>query len=132
MTVENVYYDCYADHRETILFDEIVLYSRWLAASSTIIVRYLPERVVRQFDYQHTIPRQPSDSALIAMTRRRLDEVFANWDHHMVPAEARATTSERDWSCVDGYITSYYRVSHLYMLPTAPRSPPRPAHKEIL
>ncbi|XP_058784587.1 uncharacterized protein LOC131659411 [Vicia villosa] len=50
----------------------------------------------------------------------------------MVPEEARATRAESDWSCVEGYITWYYRVSHPYMLPAAPRDPPRPAHEEIL
>ncbi|XP_058733124.1 uncharacterized protein LOC131604718 [Vicia villosa] len=90
MAVEDVRYDCYADHRETVPFDEITLYSRWLAASSTIIVRYLLECVMRQFGYTQTIPHDPTVSALIAMTRRKLDEFFPNWEHHMVPEEAQA------------------------------------------
>ncbi|XP_058783156.1 uncharacterized protein LOC131657814 [Vicia villosa] len=51
MAYEDVHYDCYAEHRETIFFDEITLYSGWLAARSTIIVRYLLERIMRQFGY---------------------------------------------------------------------------------
>ncbi|XP_058742319.1 uncharacterized protein LOC131614782 [Vicia villosa] len=98
MATEDIHFDYYGDHHETVPFDEIALYSRWLASSSTII----------------------------------LDEVFADWEHHMVLAEARETTSEKDLSCVEGYITWYYRISHTYMLPTAPGSPSRPAHKEIL
>ncbi|XP_058732877.1 uncharacterized protein LOC131604458 [Vicia villosa] len=88
--------------------------------------------VMRQSGYQQTIPRHPSISAPIAMTHRQLDDVFVDFEHHMVPDEARATKSDVDWSCVDGYITWYYRVSYPYLIPTAPRSPPRPAHEEIL
>ncbi|XP_058753024.1 uncharacterized protein LOC131626212 [Vicia villosa] len=104
-TAEDVRCDCYDDLRETVPWDDIALYYRWLTVSSTIIVYYLPEHVMLQFGYQQTIPRRPSDSASIAMTCRKLDEVFANWEHHMVPDEARATKVVVDWSCVDGYIT---------------------------
>ncbi|XP_058733766.1 uncharacterized protein LOC131605426 [Vicia villosa] len=130
--VEDVRYDCYAEHQETVPFDEIALYSGWLASSSAILVCYLPERVMRQFGYAQTIPRDPIVSAPITMTRRQLDEVFADWENHMVPEEARATRAKSDWSCVEGYITWYYRVSHPYMLPATPGDPPRLAHEEIL
>ncbi|XP_058781486.1 protein MAIN-LIKE 1-like [Vicia villosa] len=116
---DDVHYDCYAEHCETVPFDEISLYSRWLAL----------ERVMRQFDYarhDHTI------SAPIAVTHRQLDEVFVDWEHHMVPEEARATRAESDWSCVEGYITWYYRMSHSYMFLAAAGDPPRPTQEEIL
>ncbi|XP_058776892.1 uncharacterized protein LOC131651235 [Vicia villosa] len=88
MAAEDVRYDCYAEHREMVLFDEIALYYGWLASNSTIIVRYLPERVMRQFGYAQTIPHDPVVSAPITMTRRQLDEVFADWEHHMILEEA--------------------------------------------
>ncbi|XP_058727161.1 protein MAIN-LIKE 1-like [Vicia villosa] len=47
MAAEDIHYECYADHCEKVPFDEIALYSGWLASSLTIIVRYLPERVIR-------------------------------------------------------------------------------------
>ncbi|XP_058749189.1 uncharacterized protein LOC131622176 [Vicia villosa] len=50
----------------------------------------------------------------------------------MVPEEVLATRAESDWSCVDGYITWYYRVLHPYMFPVALGDPSRPAHEEIL
>ncbi|XP_058756174.1 uncharacterized protein LOC131629401 [Vicia villosa] len=103
MAGEDVRYDCYAKHHETVPFDEIALYSGWLAASSTVAVRYLPERVLRQFGYAETIPHDPTVSAPIAMTRRHLVEVFADWEHYMVHAEAQATRVESDWSCVEGH-----------------------------
>ncbi|XP_058765349.1 uncharacterized protein LOC131638819 [Vicia villosa] len=132
MATENIHFDCYVDHRETIPFDEIVLYSGWLAASSTIIVHYLSDHVMHKFGYQQTITHMPSDPVIIAMTYWQLDEVFVDWEHHMVPNEAQTTRLEVDWSCVDGYITWYYKVSHPYMFPTAPGSPPRPTHEKIL
>ncbi|XP_058751984.1 protein MAINTENANCE OF MERISTEMS-like [Vicia villosa] len=91
MATEDIRYGCYAAPRETVPFGEIALYSRWLAASSTIVVRYLSDQVMRQFGYEQTIPRDPSVLAPIAMTRMQLEEVFADWEHHMVPEEARAT-----------------------------------------
>ncbi|XP_058765318.1 uncharacterized protein LOC131638792 [Vicia villosa] len=98
MTAEDIRYDSYTEYREAIPFDEISLYTGWLAASSTII----------------------------------LDEVFVDWEHHMVHEEARATITEHEWSYVEGYISWYYRVSHPYMLPATDGDPPRPAHEEIL
>ncbi|XP_058732825.1 uncharacterized protein LOC131604401 [Vicia villosa] len=118
MAAEDNRYCCYDEHRVAVPFDEICMYSVWLAVSSTIVVRYLPERVMRQFREQR-IPRDPRVSAPIAMIRRQLDEVFADWEHHMVLEEARATLAEHNWSCVEGYITWYYRVSHPYMLSAA-------------
>ncbi|XP_058750767.1 uncharacterized protein LOC131623761 [Vicia villosa] len=70
MADEDVRYDCYDDQHETVPWNDIALYSGWLVVSSTIIVRYLLERVMRQFGYQQTISRHPSDFAPIAMTRR--------------------------------------------------------------
>ncbi|XP_058746036.1 uncharacterized protein LOC131618897 [Vicia villosa] len=85
MAVEDIKYDCYAAHQETVPFDEIAMYSGWLAASSTIIVRYLLERVMWQLGFEQTIPRDPTASAPISMTRMQLEEVFACWEQHVVP-----------------------------------------------
>ncbi|XP_058782429.1 uncharacterized protein LOC131656830 [Vicia villosa] len=96
MAAEDIKYDCYAAHRETVMFDEIALYSGWLAASSTIVVRYLMERVMRQFRFEQTIPHDPTASAHISMTCMQLEEVFADWKQHVVLEEAQATPSEHD------------------------------------
>src|SRR4051812_37722249 len=87
---------------------------------------------MRQSDYFQTIPRHPSVSAPIVITCRQIDEVFEYWEHDMALDEVQTTILERDWSCQDGYITWYCRVSHPYMIPIAPGSPPRPAHEVIL
>ena len=132
LAAEDIRYDVYADHRGTRPFDDISLFSGWLACSSTITVPYLPERVMRQFGYTQTIPRHPAVSAPLGLTRREIDDIFADYEHHLVPEEARATTAPTDWACADGYISWFFTVSHPYMVPTAPGSPPRPAHQEIL
>ncbi|XP_058760751.1 uncharacterized protein LOC131634101 [Vicia villosa] len=132
MAVEDIRYCCHDEHWEAVPFDKIALYSGWLVASSTIVVCYLLERVMRQFEYEQTIPRDPTFSTPLSMAHRQLDEVFADWEQDMVPKEARATLAEHVWSCAEGYITWYYRVSHSYMLPAAEGGPPRPAHEEIL
>ncbi|XP_058774394.1 uncharacterized protein LOC131648676 [Vicia villosa] len=91
MFVEDTRYDCYVAHRDTVPWDDGALYSGWLACSSTIIVRYFSERVMRQFDYCQTIPHHPSVSAPTLMTRQHIDEAFVDFEHHMVSDEARAT-----------------------------------------
>ncbi|XP_058749047.1 uncharacterized protein LOC131622013 [Vicia villosa] len=78
MAAEDVIYDNYAAHCERVPRDEITIYSRWLAASSNIIVRYLLERVMRQFRYCQTIPHDTLISATILMTRRQIHEVFVD------------------------------------------------------
>ncbi|XP_058746900.1 uncharacterized protein LOC131619875 [Vicia villosa] len=95
MVAEDIKYVCYAAHREMVKFG-----------------CYLPERVMRQFGFEQTIPRDPTASAPISMTRMQLEEVFADWEQHVVHEEARAMPPDHDWSCVEGYISWYYKVSH--------------------
>ena len=40
-------------------YDDIVLYSGWLACGSHLTSRYLSERIIRHFDYMQYIPRDP-------------------------------------------------------------------------
>ncbi|XP_058783614.1 uncharacterized protein LOC131658324 [Vicia villosa] len=96
IVAEDTRYDAYATHCETRLFDDIALFSGWLACSSTITVPYLPEHVIRQFSYCQTIPRHPFVSVRLGLTRRQIDDIFADYQNHMVPDEARATRIERD------------------------------------
>ncbi|XP_058775298.1 uncharacterized protein LOC131649556 [Vicia villosa] len=51
MAAEDIRYDCYADHRDTVPWDEIALYFGWMACSWTNNVCYLPEHVMQQFGY---------------------------------------------------------------------------------
>ena len=61
----------YLDHRQTVVLDPICLYSGWLR-SGRHMVRYLPERVLRQFGYVQTIHRHPSEYADPLMPRHAL------------------------------------------------------------
>ena len=52
----------YGDHRQARPFDRVSLYSGWLRYGDRM-VKYLPERVLRQFGRVHTIPIHPVQSA---------------------------------------------------------------------
>jgi hypothetical protein len=52
----------YAKHREACPFERVNLYTGWLKFDNCM-VRYLPERVLRQFGYVQTVPRHPCESA---------------------------------------------------------------------
>jgi len=70
----------YGDHRATRRFEQVSLYSGWLRYGDCM-VRYLSERVLRQFGWVHTIPRHLVESAppnlnlaeIINRFRRALD-----------------------------------------------------------
>ena len=51
----------YGNHRQARPFDWVSLYSRWLRCGDRM-VRYLPERVLRQFGRVQTLPRHPVES----------------------------------------------------------------------
>jgi len=52
----------YEDHRAARRLEQVSLYSGWLRYGDRM-VRYLPERVLRQFGRVQTIPRHPVESA---------------------------------------------------------------------
>ncbi|XP_058780319.1 uncharacterized protein LOC131653945 [Vicia villosa] len=96
------------------------------------MVKYLPERCMRQFGRVQMIARSPFEAAPDTVTRVSLTPIFKDWAHHLVPEEYRRTVATQAWHCVDGYVTWFYRVSHPLMTPDAPGDPPMPAHEEIL
>jgi len=52
----------FTEHREACPFERVSLYSKWLKYDNRT-VRYLLERVLRQFGYVQTVPRHPCESA---------------------------------------------------------------------
>jgi hypothetical protein len=52
----------YVEHRVSCPFDRVSLYFGWLRYGNRM-VKYLPERVLRQFRYVQTIPTHPLESA---------------------------------------------------------------------
>ncbi|XP_050874229.1 uncharacterized protein LOC127076587 [Lathyrus oleraceus] len=131
LIVEDIYFNNYVDHRQTQPFDEIVLYSRWLACGSCLAAPHLFECVMRQFGYVQIIPRHSTVFPPPALTRRQIEEMFHDYESHMVSDEAR-TITESDWSFVDRYIRWFLRMSHSYMVHVTLEDPPRPSHQEIL
>ncbi|XP_050889925.1 uncharacterized protein LOC127095253 [Lathyrus oleraceus] len=123
-----MHFNSYVNHCETQPFDDIVLYSGWLACGSRLTAPYLPECVTRQFGYTQTIPKHPGVSAPPATTHRDMDAMFDDYQSHLVPEEAQSTIIDSDWNCVDMYIKWFFRASLLYMVQVAPGYPPRLAH----
>ena len=89
-------YLAYVTHHETYPFDDIALYSGWLAYGSSLTYPLPPERVMRQFDYMQFVPRDTSVSAPPAMTRRDMDVMFDDYLNHSVLEEARSTIAPSD------------------------------------
>lgn len=127
-----MHFNNYADHYETQQFDDIVLYSGWLACSSCLTFPHLPECVMRWFDYTQTISRHTTVSAPPAMTRRDINAMFNDYLSHLILEEAHNTIVESDWSYIDGYIRWFFRVSHSYMAHAALGDSSMSAHQEIL
>lgn len=128
LVFEDMHFNNYVDHPETHPFDEIVIYFGWLACKLRLIAPHLPERIMLQFRYTQTIPKHPDVSAPPALTHIQVDDMFDDYESHLVSEEAWATIVERDWSYVKGYIRWLSRVSHPYMVQAAPRDPLRPFH----
>ncbi|XP_050902773.1 uncharacterized protein LOC127115222 [Lathyrus oleraceus] len=127
-----MHFNSYVDHCETRPSDEIVLYYGWLGCGSRLTAPHLRERVMRQFSYTQTILRHHVVSASPALKRRKIDDMFDDYESHMVPEEAHSIIVVSDWSYVDGYIRWFFTVSHSYMVHAAPGDPVRPTHQEIL
>lgn len=56
LMVEDIQFNVYVLHRKTCPLDDIDLYSCWLACGLCLMYPYLPERVMRQFDYMQLVP----------------------------------------------------------------------------
>ncbi|XP_058742341.1 uncharacterized protein LOC131614809 [Vicia villosa] len=132
MVRENIHFSSYVDHRETIAFGELALFMGWLACGIGKMTTYIHERVMRQFGFIQTIPRDPVVSAPTTVKRRDIDALFDNFENHFVPEEARSTVARDGWSYEYGYMIWFLCLSHPYMIQDTPRNPLRPVHQEIL
>ncbi|MCI63391.1 serine/threonine-protein phosphatase 7 long form-like protein, partial [Trifolium medium] len=70
--------DSLREHRDVSPFQDIALYSGWIRCRP-IKVRYLPERVLRQFGYVQTIPRDLGAAASIFATVAHIDQHWLNY-----------------------------------------------------
>lgn len=87
---------------------------------------------MRHFGYTQIIPRHPVVSTPPTLTRIQIEDMFDDYESHLIPEKARATVVEREWSYVKGYIKLFLRVSYSYMVQAAPGDLPKPIHREIL
>jgi hypothetical protein len=65
----------YGAHCQASLFQQVSLDSRWLRCGDRM-VKYLPERVLRQFGWVHTIPRHPLESAPTGVNLAKITNRF--------------------------------------------------------
>ncbi|XP_050878066.1 uncharacterized protein LOC127081880 [Lathyrus oleraceus] len=128
LIVEEMHFNSYVDHSQMQPFDEIMLYSRWLTCKLCVTAPHLPECVMWQFGYTQTIPRHHVIFVPPTLTRIQVDDMFDDYESHLVPEEAHSIIAVNDWSYVEGYIIWFFRMSHPYMVYAAPGVPSRPAH----
>lgn len=70
LVVNDTHFNIYVDHCDMLPFEEIVLYSGWLACRSCLTTPYLFERIMQKFGYTKTILKHPFVSTPPALTRR--------------------------------------------------------------
>ncbi|MCI25648.1 serine/threonine-protein phosphatase 7 long form-like protein, partial [Trifolium medium] len=80
----------YEDHWDVCPFKDIALYSGLIRFGPSR-VRYLPERVLRQFGYVQTIPRDPQTAANELTIVVQIDH---QWLHHMCSGPELGVTAE--------------------------------------
>jgi hypothetical protein len=93
----------YGEHRQARPFERVSLYSRWLRCGDRM-VRYLPERVLRQFGWVQTIPRHPVESASTDVNLAAITNRFRRaLDYALTPQELGETAVHYveavDWFC---------------------------------
>ncbi|XP_058774668.1 uncharacterized protein LOC131648947 [Vicia villosa] len=100
--IDDINWTPFSGYGDVVSFDHIALYSIWLACGANTMVRYLPERCMRQFRRMQMISRSPLETAPDIVTRRELTAIFEDWVHHLVPGEYRRMRAIQRWQCVDG------------------------------
>ncbi|PNX87652.1 serine/threonine-protein phosphatase 7 long form-like protein, partial [Trifolium pratense] len=105
----------YKDHRDVCPFKDITLYSDWIGCGP-IKVRYLPERVLRQFGYMETIPRHPDSTANILDTVYRIDQHWLNYTDRVLTYDMLGSRSTIPSDIAPGYMSWYFRISHPYIV----------------
>jgi hypothetical protein len=82
----------YGEHCQARPFDRVSLFTEWLRYRNHT-VRYMPERVLRQFGRVQTIPRHPVD---VAPLETNLGEISLRFQHaidHTLTRAVGATCS---------------------------------------
>jgi len=120
----------YGEHRQAHQFERVSLYSRWLRFGDRM-VRYLSERVLRQFRWIQTIPRHPVESAPIDVNLAEITNRFRRPLDYALTPQQLGETAVHYMEAVDGYIDWFYRHSHPRMV-LLDMPVPRPPEREVL
>jgi len=97
------------------------------------MVRYLPERVLRQFGWVQTIPRHPVESAPIDVNLVEITNRFRRVLDYALTPEQLGQRPVHDVEAAEGYIEWFYHVSHPCMiLRDMPVPVPRPPECDVL
>ncbi|RHN82296.1 hypothetical protein MtrunA17_Chr1g0208431 [Medicago truncatula] len=84
------------------------------------IVRHLPERVLRQYDYVQTVPRPAT--TILPLAPADVVAAFLEFALHVVSQQdmGEAVPDDEPWKHLDGYMRWFYRVSHPLIVGLAP------------
>lgn len=86
LDLADVIMSLYAGHRQTCSFERVILYFGWLRYD-TRRVRYLLEKVLRQFGFVQTVPRHPCESASPQTTLSKISYHYAHHLDHMLSGQ---------------------------------------------
>jgi len=122
----------YGEHREARPSEWVSLYSGWLRYGDRM-VRFLTERVLRQFGRIQTIPIHPTESAPPVINFAEITNRFLHALDHALTPEQLGYCAVHGVEAVDGYIERFYHRSHPRMiLPDMSIPMPRPPKREVL
>jgi hypothetical protein len=93
----------YGEHRHACPFERVSLYFGWLRYGKRK-VRYLPERVLRQFGYLQTVPRHPHESAPPQATLVDITYRFQHQLDHVLTPQQLGHRALQGVEAEEGYI----------------------------
>ena len=109
-------------------------------ADSDRMVCHLPERVLRQYRYVHTVPRAPTDIVLLAADD--VAQAFMEFALRVLNYQQRGhpVPDNQSWAHTKGYMRWFVRVTHPIVNPPAAipdyaaDAPPRhvPPYEEVI
>jgi len=119
----------YEEHMEIQGFEEIFWCSGWVMCGVVRVYHHLPERVLWQYGYVHTVPRHPTD--VVELRSPQIVQAFLDLHTHTLKEpDWGEPAGDETWQMRDGYVLWYTRVSHPQILAPLPRDLPRLANVE--